>query len=167
LKSIAAKKHLTIVHMVSTRMLMSHGFLNAVFDIFNRYGCAIDMVSTSEVSVSVTIDATEHLQEIKAALGEIADVTIEQDKALVCLVGEDIRGQRGIAGRVFYSIREINVHMISQGANGINMSFMIDEGDVETAIRALHREFFADPDPTVFDVGDARVMESLELSAAV
>ena len=167
LKSIAAKKHLTIVHMVSTRMLMSHGFLKAVFDVFDRYGCAVDMVSTSEVSVSVTIDATDQLTEIKAALSEIADVTIEQDKALVCLVGEDIRGQRGIAGRVFYSIREINVHMISQGANGINMSFMMDEGDVEPAIRALHHEFFANPDPTVFDVGDAKLMESLELAAAV
>ena len=152
LKSIAAKKHLTIVHMVSSRMLMSHGFLKAIFDIFDRYGCPVDMVSTSEVSVSVSIDATDQLPAIHDALSAIAEVTVEHDKALVCLVGEDIRGQKGIASRVFAAVRDVNVHMISQGANGINLSFMIDDAEVSTAIRALHAEFFATVDPTVFDV---------------
>ena len=157
LKSIAAKKKLTIVHIVSCRMLMSHGYLKAVFDVFDKYHCAIDMVSTSEVSVSVTVDSNERLPEICAELEEIADVTMEGQKALICLVGEDIRGRKGIAGRVFSAIRDVNVHMISQGANGINMSFMIEESDVEHAIRSLHAEFFADPDPSVFDI-EARVV---------
>jgi aspartate kinase len=68
------------------------------------------------------------------------------------MVGEDIRGQSGIAGRVFSAIRHINVRMISQGASEINMSFMIEESDVDEALRSLHAEFFADPDPTVFDI---------------
>jgi aspartate kinase len=155
-KSIAAKKRLTIIDVVASRMLMSHGYLKAVFDVFDKYHCAIDMVSTSEVSISVTVDSNERLPEICAELGKIADVKLEGKKALVCLVGEDIRGHAGISGRVFGAIRHINVRMISQGASEINMSFMIEESDVEEAIRSLHAEFFADPDATVFDI-EARV----------
>jgi aspartate kinase len=150
-KSIAAKKRLTIIDVVASRMLMSHGYLKAVFDVFDRFQCAIDMVSTSEVSISLTVDTNEQLPSIYAELGKIAAVTYEPNKALVCLVGEDIRGQHGIAGRVFSAISHINVRMISQGASEINMSFMIDEEDVEDAVRSLHREFFSDPDEAVFD----------------
>jgi aspartate kinase len=151
-KSIAAKKKLTIIDVVASRMLMSHGYLKAVFDVFDQYKCAIDMVSTSEVSISVTVDSNQQLPEICAALAKIADVKMEGHKALVCLVGEDIRGHNGIAGQVFGAISHVNVRMISQGASEINMSFMIDEEDVEEAVRSLHNHFFADPDEAVFDV---------------
>ena len=151
-KSIAAKKRLTIIDVVASRMLMSHGYLKAVFDVFDKYKCAIDMVSTSEVSISLTVDSNQQLPEICEELGRIADVKMEGHKALVCLVGEDIRGHNGIAGRVFSAISHVNVRMISQGASEINMSFMIDEEDVEEAVRSLHGVFFADPDETVFDV---------------
>ena len=152
-KSIAAKKRLTIVDVVASRMLMTHGYLKAIFDIFDKHKCAVDMVSTSEVSVSLTVDSNEALPAIAADLSKLADVKYEGRKALVCLVGEDIRGHSGIAARLFHAIRHINVRMISQGASEINMSFMIDEDDVEDAIRSLHAEFFADPDPAIFDVG--------------
>ena len=155
-KSIAAKKKLTIIDVVASRMLMSHGYLKAVFDVFDKYKCAIDMVSTSEVSISLTVDSNQQLPEICEELGKIADVKMEGNKALVCLVGEDIRGHNGIAGRVFSAISHVNVRMISQGASEINMSFMIDEEDVEEAVRSLHAVFFVDPDETVFDVA-ARV----------
>jgi aspartate kinase len=151
-KSIAAKKNLTIIDVVASRMLMSHGYLKAVFDVFDKYKCAIDMVSTSEVSISLTVDSNQQLPEICAELAKIADVKMEGHKALVCLVGEDIRGHNGIAGQVFSAISHVNVRMISQGASEINMSFMIDEEDVEEAVRSLHEHFFADPDETVFDV---------------
>jgi aspartate kinase len=153
-KSIAAKKKLTIIDVVASRMLMSHGYLKAVFDVFDKYKCAIDMVSTSEVSISVTVDSNQQLPEICAELAKIADVKMEGHKALVCLVGEDIRGHNGIAGQVFSAISHVNVRMISQGASEINMSFMIDEEDVEEAVRSLHGYFFADPDETVFDVAN-------------
>jgi aspartate kinase len=156
-KSIAAKKKLTIIDIVASRMLMSHGYLKAVFDVFDKYQCAIDMVSTSEVSISLTVDSNQRLPEICAELRKIADVTYEGRKALVCLVGEDIRGHNGIAGRVFTAISHVNVRMISQGASEINMSFMIDEDDVEEAVRSLHRVFFAEPDGNVFDV-EARAL---------
>jgi aspartate kinase len=150
-KSIAAKKRLTIIDIVASRMLMTHGYLKSVFDVFDRYHCAIDMVSTSEVSISLSVDSNEKLPEICAELAKIADVKMEGHKALICMVGEDIRGHNGMAGRVFSAIRHINVRMISQGASEINMSFMIEESDVEEAVRSLHAEFFVDPDPTVFD----------------
>ncbi len=131
---------------------MSHGYLKAVFDVFDRYHCAIDMVSTSEVSISVTVDSNEQLPAICEELGRMADVKYEGRKALICLVGEDIRGQSGIAGRVFSAISHVNVRMISQGASEINMSFMIEEEDVEEAVRSLHRAFFTHADENVFDV---------------
>ena len=159
-KSIAAKKKLTIIDVVASRMLMSHGYLKAVFDVFDKYKCAIDMVSTSEVSISVTVDSNQQLPEICAELAKIADVKMEGHKALVCLVGEDIRGHNGIAGQVFSAISHVNVRMISQGASEINMSFMIDEEDVEEAVRSLHKYFFADPDETVFDVLNRVQLES-------
>jgi len=151
-KSIAAKKKLTIIDIVASRMLLAHGFLKMVFDVFDKYHCAIDMVSTSEISVSVTVDSREALPAISAELSKIADVKMEGNKALICLVGEDIRGQSGISGQVFSAISHVNVRMISQGASEINMSFMINEEDVEEAIRSLHKKFFSAPDASIFDV---------------
>jgi aspartate kinase len=151
-KSIAAKKRLTIIDIVTNRMLMSHGYLKAVFEVFDRHKCSVDMVSTSEVSVSLTVDSNERLPEIAADLRKFADVKYEGRKALICMVGENIRGHNGIAAQVFGAVRHVNLRMISQGASEINMSFMIEEDDVEEAIRSLHAVFFADPDPSVFDL---------------
>jgi aspartate kinase len=154
-KSIAVKKKLSIIDVVASRMLMTHGYLKTIFDIFDKHQCPVDMVSTSEVSVSLTVDSNEKLPSIAADLSKLADVKYEGRKALVCMVGEDIRGQSGMAAQVFSAIRHINVRMISQGASEINMSFMIDEDDADEAVRALHAAFFKDPDPAIFDV-DAR-----------
>jgi aspartate kinase len=158
-KSIAAKKRLTIIDVVASRMLMSHGYLNSIFDVFDKHKCPVDMVSTSEVSVSLTVDSNEKLPEIAADLSKLADVKYDGKKALICMVGEDIRGQNGIAARVFQAVRHVNVRMISQGASEINMSFMIEEDDVDEAVRSLHAEFFSDPDPEIFDV-EARAVAS-------
>jgi aspartate kinase len=151
-KSIAVKKKLSIIDVVASRMLMTHGYLKEIFTIFDRHQCPVDMVSTSEVSVSLTVDSNEKLPAIAAELSQLADVKYEGKKALVCMVGEDIRGQNGIAAQVFSAISHINVRMISQGASEINMSFMIDEDDADEAVRSLHSAFFQNPDPAVFDV---------------
>ncbi len=151
-KCIALKRKLTIIDVVASRMLMTHGYLKTVFDIFDKHQCPVDMVSTSEVSVSVTVDSTDKLPAIAADLSRIADVKYEGCKALICMVGEDIRGQRGISAQVFAAIKHVNVRMISQGASEINMSFMIEEEDAEEAVRSLHAYFFKDPDPAIFDV---------------
>jgi aspartate kinase len=151
-KSIAVKKRLTIIDVVAGRMLMSHGYMRAIFEVFDKHKCPVDMVSTSEVSVSLTVDSNDKIPEIAADLGALADVKYEGRKALVCMVGENIRGQNGMAARVFGAIRHINVRMISQGASEINMSFMIEEDDADEAVRSLHAEFFENPDPEIFDV---------------
>ncbi|MEK6399129.1 MAG: lysine-sensitive aspartokinase 3, partial [Terriglobus sp.] len=151
LKSIAVKRHLVILHIVSRRLVVSHRFLRSVFEVLDRYDCAINMVATSEISLSLAVDAVEHLDAIRADLDSIATIQVETCKALVCLVGEHLREQPGIAARACIAIRQTNLQMISQGANGINMSFMVDEATVESAVRALHAEFFADADPVLFD----------------
>ena len=150
-KSIAVKKKLSIIDVVASRMLMTHGYLKAIFDIFDKHQCPVDMVSTSEVSVSLTVDSNDKLPLIAADLSQLADVKYEGKKALICLVGEDIRGQSGMAAQVFGAIKHINVRMISQGASEINMSFMIEEDDADEAVRSLHATFFGNPDPTIFD----------------
>jgi len=151
-KSIAVKKKLSIIDVVASRMLMTHGYLSEIFAIFDKHQCAVDMVSTSEVSFSLTVDSNDKLPLIAADLSKLADVKYEGRKALVCMVGEDIRGQNGMAAQVFNAIRHINVRMISQGASEINMSFMIEEDDADEAVRSLHAAFFQDPDPAIFDV---------------
>ncbi len=151
-KSIAVKKKLSIIDVVASRMLMTHGYLSQIFAIFDKHKCAVDMVSTSEVSVSLTVDSNAALPEIAADLSKLADVKYEGKKALICLVGEDIRGKNGMAAQVFAAVRHINVRMISQGASEINMSFMIEEDDADEAVRSLHAAFFQDPDPAIFDV---------------
>jgi aspartate kinase len=154
-KSIAVKKKLSIIDVVAGRMLMTHGYMKEIFTVFDNHKCPVDMVSTSEVSVSLTVDSNDKLPAIAADLGQLADVKYEGSKALICLVGDDIRGRNGMAAQVFSAIRHINIRMISQGASEINMSFMIDEDDADEAVRSLHAAFFQDPDPAIFDV-DAR-----------
>jgi len=157
-KSIAVKKKLSIMDIVASRMLMSHGYMSQMFAIFDKHKCPVDMVSTSEVSVSLSVDSNASLPEIAADLSKMADVKYEGKKALVCMVGDDIRGQNGIAAQVFSAVRHINVRMISQGASEINMSFMIEEDDADETVRSLHAAFFKNPDPTVFDI-EARKLQ--------
>lgn len=165
-KCIAIKRKLTIIDVVASRMLMTHGYLKAIFDVFDKHKCVVDMVSTSEVSVSLTVDSNERLPAIAADLSQLADVKYEGQKALICMVGGNIRGQRGIAAQVFAAIRHVNVRMISQGASEINMSFMIEEEDVEEAVRGLHQYFFRDPDPAIFDVTPLQAQPEAAADAA-
>jgi aspartate kinase len=150
-KAIAAKKRITIVDVVSARMLMAHGFLKSIFEVFDKHRCSVDVVSTSEVSVSLTVDSDEVIPAIAAELRDLADIKYEGHKAIVCLVGENIRGIPGIAAKVFTAISDINVRMISQGASEINITFVIEEDAVPEAVRRLHAAFFSEADPAVFD----------------
>ena len=149
-KAIAAKKRITVIDVVATRMLMAHGFLNSIFEVFARHRCPVDMVSTSEVSVSVTVDSNESIAAIAGDLAKLADVKYEGRKAIVCLVGENIRNTPGIAAKVFGAIGDVNIRMISQGASEINISFVIDESDVPMVVSRLHEVFFSEVDPEVF-----------------
>jgi aspartate kinase len=150
-KSIACKRKITLVNIHSSRMFMAHGFLRRIFEIFDRYETSVDMIATSEVSVSLTIDNTAHMKNIVAEMSEFSEVSTEPDQAIVCLVGENIRHTPGVASRAFGSLGGANVRMISQGASLLNLSFVIAEADLHEAVKALHGEFFRELDPEVFE----------------
>ena len=150
-KSIACKRNITLVNIHSTRMLMVHGFLHRIFEIFDRLQTPVDMVATSEVSVSLTIDSTANLAAVVAELETFSDVNIEPDQAIVCLVGDNIRYTPGVAIRVFRAVDTVNVRMISQGASLLNLSFVVADADLRQTVAALHAEFFSELDPEVFD----------------
>ncbi|WP_321477046.1 lysine-sensitive aspartokinase 3 [uncultured Paludibaculum sp.] len=149
-KSIACKCDITVVNIRSLRMLMAHGFLRRIFEVFDRYRTPVDMVSTSEVSVSLTIDHTQSLGDIEAELSKIAEVTVVPNQAIICLVGDALRETPGIAKRIFSALEQVNIRMISQGASLLNVSVVVDGADLVRGVEALHREFFRDLDPEVF-----------------
>ncbi len=154
-KSIACKRKITLVNIHSNRMLMTHGFLSRIFAVFERFETAVDMVATSEVSVSLTIDNTKNVEAILAELRQFAEVGMEHDQVIVCLVGEDIRYTPGVARRTFNALDGINIRMISQGASLLNISFVVKEADLRAAVEALHREFFSELDANVFEQNEA------------
>lgn len=145
--SVAYKENLTVVNLVSTRLLMAHGFLAQIFTVFGEERIAVDMVSTSEISVSCTVDARQDAAGVERAarrLAEVATVSVEKEQAIVCVVGHRMRQEPGIAGRVFSAVARagVNVRMISQGASKINLTFVVHNRDIEPAVKVLHREFF-------------------------
>lgn len=150
-KSIACKRNIVVVNVQSLRMLMAHGFLKRIFDVFDRYQTPVDMVTTSEVSVSLTIDNTTHLDEICADLRKIAEVSVDDTSSLICLVGDNIRETPGLGARVFGALRSINVRMIAQGASLLNLSVVVADVDLKAAVEALHAEFFSTLDEEVFE----------------
>ncbi|MBI2264244.1 MAG: lysine-sensitive aspartokinase 3 [Armatimonadetes bacterium] len=144
-KAITSKKGITCLNLRSTRMLEAPGFLHSVFSVFHSHGLSIDVISTSEVSVSLTLDNAENLEEAMKELGDIAQVSVEQGRSIICLVGEGIKTTLGVAGRIFTVLgkEEINVEMISQGASRINITFVVSDHDADRAVRCLHDEFFS------------------------
>jgi aspartate kinase len=154
-KSIACKRRITLVNIHSTRMLMAHGFLRRIFEAFDRFETAVDMVSTTEVSVSLTIDNTKNLDAILKELRQFSEAEPEHGQAIVCLVGENIRYTPGVARRVFDALDGINVRMISQGASLLNLSVVISETALQRAVARLHEAFFEELDPAVFERSEA------------
>jgi aspartate kinase len=143
-RSIANKSRTILVTIVSTRMFLQHGFLARIFEVFDRHEIVIDMVATTEISVSVTTDSQHNLEAAVAELSSFSEVHVERDVALVCIVGHRIATELGVPGEVFETMRDerIRVRMISQGAIKVNISFVVPSEDVARAVNALHRRFF-------------------------
>jgi aspartate kinase len=150
IKSIAFKRGVTIINVTSTRMLLAHGFLRAIFEVFEQHQTSVDVVTTSEVSVSMTLDSTDNLDAIQRDLSRIGEVSIEREKAIICVVGDNLKFTPGLAGRLFSAISDANINMISQGASEINLTFVTDESEVASVVERLHEAFFSDVDPNVF-----------------
>jgi len=143
-RAIAAKKGVRVINVRSPRMLRAHGFLRALFEAFDRHGVTADLVSTSEVSVSVIFDGSRDVTALVQELRKLGKVEVESGKAIICLVGENVRGRVGMAASVFGVAAgcQVSLHMISQGASEINISFVIEERDVPEVVQALHARFF-------------------------
>lgn len=149
-KAIALKKKTTIVDVAAPRRMLVHGYLKSIFDVFNDHEVSVDVVSTSEVSVSLTVETNEQIPALAADLAKLADVKYEAKKAIVCLVGENLRDTPGVASKVFRILEDVKIRMISQGASEINLTFVIEEDAATEVVRRLHKEFFSQADPEVF-----------------
>ncbi len=142
IKSIAHKKNITILRITSARMLGSYGFMSALFQVFERYRKVIDVVSTSEVSVALTLDNADSLEQIVADLTRLGDVEVEHGYGVVCVVGEGVREGIGLASKVFSTIDNINIALVSHGASSVNLTFVVKEEFVPDVIKRLHKELF-------------------------
>ncbi|MBI5368086.1 MAG: aspartate kinase [Planctomycetes bacterium] len=144
-KSIVHKGGIYLINIVSLRMFLHHGFMAKVFEIFGRYKIVIDMVATSEVSVSLTTDDDENLEPAVRDLSAFADVTVQDGMGIVCVVGDGMRAQPNMAAEVFTALAQakIDIRMISQGASRVNLAFLIPNAQVKPASHALHEHFFA------------------------
>jgi aspartate kinase len=142
LKAIASKKGITQVSISSSRMLLAYGFLRRIFEIFEKYQTPVDLIATSEVSVSVTIDNAAAVNSIARDLSEIGTVGVEADKSIICLVGQDLWKDTAFLARVFACLTGTPVRMISLGASDINLSLVVPVEATEDSVRRLHAEFF-------------------------
>ena len=142
IKSIAAKDGITAIKIQSSRMLLAHGFLRRVFEVFERYKTSIDMITNSEVAVSLTIDDTTYIDEITAELLGFGTVDIDVNQTIICVVGDFGAEKHGYAARVLEAVKHIPLRMISYGGSENNMSLLIKTGDKIEILRSLHNRLF-------------------------
>ncbi len=142
LKAVAAKDGIIAINIKSDRMLLAHGFLRAVFEIFERYKTSIDMITTSEVAVSLTIDNPKHLKEIKKELEEIANVDMDENQTIICIVGSVPKDAAGYGYKVLEALKDIPLRMVSYGGSPNNISVLIDGKLKKDALMALNKGLF-------------------------
>lgn len=143
IRAIAGKKKITLVNVTSSRMLNAYGFLSRIFSVFEIHETPVDLIATSEVSVSITIDDDARVDDIVNDLNEVGSVNVERDKAIICLVGKDLWKDSSFIGEVFNSLKGIPVRMISLGSSDINLSLVVPQSALEEAISILHSHFFS------------------------
>ncbi len=141
IRAIAFKKDITVITVTSTRMLLAHGFMARVFGVFEQHQVSVDLVTTSEVSISITVDNLKNLDAVVADLQKFAQVKVRSGQALICLVGQGLIDAKGVMNNAFTALREIPIHMICQGSSDLNMSIVVDNVDVIPAVQALHDQF--------------------------
>lgn len=143
IKAIAAKDNITAIYIHSTRMLNAYGFLRKVFDVFEKFKTPVDMITTSEVSVAVTIDNSEHLESITKMLSQFAELEEhDRNQTIICIVGNFLADKSGIAIRILEALRNIPIRMISYGASEHNISILIDSKHKSEALEALNEGLF-------------------------
>jgi len=141
-RAVAMRKGVAALFVGSPRMLLAHGYAARVFSVFEKHRVPVDVIATSEVSISITVDARAPLDRLAESLSEFAEVSILRNLAVVSVVGKGLRTTPGVAARVFAALRDVNVVLISQGASETNITFVVDAADAPEAVRRLHRDFF-------------------------
>ena len=146
--AIAGKRGAIIIKVRSPRMLLAHGFLRTIFEIFERHRTSVDVVATSEVSVSVTVDDPTHLDAVLMDLRALGDVSVERNRGIVALVGAGLGDSSAAMACALASLGDIKVHMLSLSASGINLTMLVDDDQVVPATRRLHAAFFSSTPPS-------------------
>ena len=142
IRSISWKKGITVINIRAPRMLGAYGFLRQLFEVFERNEVVVDVLASSEVSVSLTIEDPSHLDRVRRELEDLGETWVDQDRAIVAVVGIGLKTTPGLAARVFGAVKGVCVEVISQGASAINMTFIVKEADGPAVVRQLHQEFF-------------------------
>jgi aspartate kinase len=140
--SIACKKGIEIVDIHTPSMFMMHGFLKKVFTVFDSLGISIDLVSTSEADLSVTLDVSHDVERLAKELRKFAEVDIKKGRAKISIVGSGMAYRRSLLGKIFSSLNGIDIEMISSSASEINQSIVVREENADIAVRKLHKTFF-------------------------
>ncbi len=143
LKAIASKKDITLVNITSCKMLNAYGFLSRIFSIFEKYQTPVDLISTSEVSVSITIENDSHIDEITSEMSSFANVVVEKKKGIICLVGQDLWKDSRFISKVFGVLEDTPVRMISLGSSDINLSLVVPMDRIDDTVQKLHDKFLS------------------------
>lgn len=141
-KSVSFKENIRVINIFSTRMINTSGFLRRVFEIFSESKVSVDLISTSEANISVTVDAAERIDPVVEQLSEFADVIVDDDKSQVSVIGKNIVRLNGMLKKTFTPLKKCNVYMISQGASFVNISFVVDREELSEVVQDLHDHLF-------------------------
>ena len=145
-KSVSFKENIRVINIFSTKMINTSGFLRRVFEIFSESKVSVDLISTSEANISVTVDSSENVAQVVAELSEFADVIVDDDKSQVSVIGKNIVRLNGMLKKTFAPLKRCNVYMISQGASFVNISFVVDREEVIEVVKDLHHHLFETPE---------------------
>ena len=145
-KSVSFKENIRVINIFSMRMINTSGFLRRVFEIFSESKVSVDLISTSEANISVTVDASEKIDAVVEQLSEFADVIVDDDKSQVSVIGKNIVRLNGMLKKTFTPLKKCNVYMISQGASFVNISFVVDREELDEVVLGLHDHLFDNPD---------------------
>ena len=141
-KSVSSKENILVINIFSTKMINAAGFLMSVFEIFSRNNVSVDLISTSEANISVTVDASQDIDKVIEELSSFAEVYVDRDKAQVSVIGKNLDNVTGILEKTFAPLRDYKIYMISQGASYVNISFIVDRSAMDTVVSLLHKSLF-------------------------
>jgi aspartate kinase len=141
-KSISYNENIRMINIYSPKMINTSGFMSKIFGIFERQGVSVDMISTAEASVTVTVDASVNTDPLAAALSKLGNVTVDRDKSQVSIIGKNLIGVKGAVAAVFEAVSDSKIYMMSQGSSFLNLSIVVDRPEMTAVIRKLHKSFF-------------------------